>query len=307
VAELAQRAIERAAAREVAAAWARDNGPLCPGAAGAACGKIGSYVVDGKRGELWCLPHAPAGAVHAHHPCASDVVCAKRSTFVFDGEPGKRWCAKHAPPGTVFVVHPCAFGVACAKQGTFVFDGEPGKRWCAVHAPAAAHWYDEELNCTRCSRPSPGRSGVCGACRLRAARKARSVRAEEIALQVVRETYPAEDGWVLTHNRAGMGGQDDNLCTGAPGELADTRYRVDVILWHKDNPNMVTLWELDDHKRSSRAATSWRSRWSASRRWRRAWRRTSRRRRRPRRRRRRSRCGRAQRARERRLSPAPLD
>jgi hypothetical protein len=137
--------------------------------------------------------------------------------------------------------------------GSYVFEDQPGEYWCAEHAPAAARYYGEKLECDVCSRPYPGRSGLCGACRPRAERKACSVRAEDIALQALRKAFPAEEGPVLTHNRAGMGGQNDNICQGAPGDLANTRYRVDFILWHVDNPNMVTLWELDEHPGSSYA------------------------------------------------------
>ncbi len=85
-----------------------------------------------------------------------------------------------------------------------------------------------------------------------AERKARSPRAEEVALQVLREAFPTDEGWVLTHNRGGIGGQNDNVCrvvgAGAAEELTNRPYRVDFVLWNRRNPNRIALSELGEHQ-----------------------------------------------------------
>ena len=43
---------------------------------------------------------------------------------------------------------------------------------------------------------------------------------------MLREAFPAGKGWVLTHNRGGIGGQNDNVCrvgAGAAEELTNRR------------------------------------------------------------------------------------
>ncbi len=169
--------------------------------------------------------------------------------------PGARWCGKvgHGPTDKVpaSAARRCGFP-GCGTRAFLIFDEAPGKRWCSGHAPAAARDLGVELECTNaaCRRlyPGFGRSGLCGACRPVAERKKRSVRVEEIMLQALRAAFPADQGWHLTHNHAGIGGQDDNLYAGPPGFLAAKKYRVDFIIWHADNPNQIALFECDEHQ-----------------------------------------------------------
>ncbi len=62
---------------------------------------------------------------------------------------------------------------------------------------------------------------------------------------------------MLTHNRGGIGGQNDNVCrvVGAGAEeLTNRRWRVDFVLWNHRNPNRRNpnaLTELDEHCGSS--------------------------------------------------------
>jgi hypothetical protein len=287
LADVARRA--RTLVRDLDCNKALGSSYRCPGAARAVCGKEANYVVDGKPVERFCKPHAPDGAVHAVNPCAACgkdggyvfdgehwcsehapdgafhayrpcAVCGKEANYVGGGKPGKRFCKPHAPDGAVHAYRPCAAGAACGKQGTYVFDGEPGEYLCSEHAPAVALATGAAVECAGCQRAYPGgRSRLCGACRPPVERKARSPRAEEVALQALREAFPAGEGWVLTHNRGGIGGQNDNVCrvvgAGAAEELTNRRYRVDFVLWNRRNPSRIALAALDEHQSTAARPT----------------------------------------------------
>ena len=211
-------------------------------------------------------PHIATLRRHAHTSPSSDTDapeavrrtcgfpgCGTTATLAAPSTPGKRWCDAHAPTDKV----PASAAQRCSSSGCgtgahFIFDEAPGERWCSDHAPAAARELGLKLECINaaCRRlyPGYGRSGLCGACRPVAERKRRSVRVEEIMLQALRAAFPADQGWHLTHNNTGIGGQNDNLCAGSPDFLADKKYRVDFVIWHADNPNQVTLFECDEHQ-----------------------------------------------------------